>query len=474
VPSLTDALRPLYAGRKVVVTGGPLAAMTGTCRRLRELGAERPFLLATGMGTGEPPGPEEADWCVVEVRAPDVIAEIHAAMRLLRLLPGDVLAALDRWDPAREALVLSPMFNELPEIAGRRVYGPRRPEWRRLEDKVVIDALWDDLGVPRAPSEVIPAEAAALRAAAGRLDRGDGTAWAGDARQGFHGGAFCLRRVRDAGDAAEAAAFLGARCDRVRVMPFLEGIPCSIHGVVFPEGVATFRPVEMVTLRPLGGSGGPPGWSPGESGGSNRLRYAGAATFWDPPAADREVMRDLARRVGAGLRERVGYRGAFTVDGVLAAEGFLPTELNPRLGAGLSMMTGGLPHLPVALLDRALIEGERLAFGATDLERQVLAAADRTRSGGAWTVTGTATDGTRELPVVFEGGTCRPAGPDGEADGTLSFGPSGVGGFVRLALDPGRVPSGPPVAPLAVAAFALADERFGTGIGPLEPARPVR
>jgi hypothetical protein len=131
-------------------------------------------------------------------------------------------------------------------------------------------------------------------------------------------------------------------------------------------------------------------------------------------------MRDLARRVGAGLRERVGYRGAFTVDGVLAAEGFLPTELNPRLGAGLSMMTMDLPGLPVSLLDRALAE-----------------------------------DGRR-------------------ADGVLSFGPSRVGGFVRLALDPGRVPVGRSVAPLAVAAFALADERFGTGIGLLEPARAVR
>ena len=159
-PSLTEELRPLFAGRKVVLTGGPLAGLTGVCRRLRELGAERPFLLATGTGTGEVPGSDEAEWCVVEVRAPDVIAEIRAAMRLLRLLPGEVVAALDRWDPAREALVLSPMFNELPEIAGRRVYGPRRPEWRRLEDKVVIDALWDDLGVARAPSEIVPAEAA--------------------------------------------------------------------------------------------------------------------------------------------------------------------------------------------------------------------------------------------------------------------------------------------------------------------------
>jgi hypothetical protein len=214
------------------------------------------------MGTGEVPHPEEAEWCVVEVRAPDVVAEIRAAMRLLRLLPPDVVDALDRWDPERRALVLSPMFNDLPEIAGRRVYGPRRPEWRRLEDKVLVDALWDELGVTRAPSEVVAAEPGALRAAAGRLDRGAGTAWAGDARQGFSGGAYCLRWVRDEEDAVEAAAFLGARCDRARVMPFLEGIPCSIHGVVLPDGVATFRPVEMVSLRRPGGPGdrrgGPP------------------------------------------------------------------------------------------------------------------------------------------------------------------------------------------------------------------------
>jgi hypothetical protein len=463
VPTLTDELRPLFAGRKVVVTGGPLAALTGVCRRLRALGAERPFLLATGMGTGEVPDPGEAEWCVVEVRAPDVVAEIRASMRMLRLLPSEAADALDRWDPERRALVLSPMFNELPEIAGRPVYGPRRPEWRRLEDKVVVDAFWDELGVTRAPSEVVAAEPGALRAAAGRLDRGAGTAWAGDARQGFSGGALCLRWVRDEEDAAEAAAFLGARCDRVRVMPFLEGIPCSIHGMVFPDGVATFRPVELVTLR-----------RPGGGSGSNRLHYAGAATFWDPPAADREVMRDLARRVGAGLRERVGYRGAFTVDGVLAAEGFLPTELNPRFGAGLATMTRDLADLPVSLLDRALIEGETLAYAADDLERQVLPVADRTRAGGAWTVTHEPADATRELPVRFEGGACRPAADGRPPDGVLSFGPSGVGGFVRLALDPDRVPAGPSVAPLAVAAFALADERFATGIGRLEPARSVR
>ena len=87
--SLVAELRPRFAGRKVVLTGGPLAALTGVCRRLRELGAERPFLLATGMGTGEVPDPEEAEWCVVEVRAPDVVAEIRAATDALTGLPNN-------------------------------------------------------------------------------------------------------------------------------------------------------------------------------------------------------------------------------------------------------------------------------------------------------------------------------------------------------------------------------------------------
>ena len=103
----------------------------------------------------------------------------------------------------------------------------------------------------------------------------------------------------------------------------------------------------------------------------------------------------------------------------------------------------------------------------------MLATADRRRAGGAWTVTERPTEGTSDQ-VVLWGGTCRPAGADEPTDGLLSFGPSGVVGFVRLALDPDRIPVGPPVAPLAVAAFALADKRFGAGIGPLEPARAVR
>ena len=48
------------------------------------------------------------------------------------------------------------------------------------------------------------------------------------------------------------------------------------------------------------------GFRPGRAAFS----YAGSATFWDPPDADRAEMREIARKVGAHLRARVGYRGA--------------------------------------------------------------------------------------------------------------------------------------------------------------------
>ncbi|HZD38344.1 MAG TPA: hypothetical protein VE664_06865 [Actinomycetes bacterium] len=455
----TSRLRRFYGGRKLILTGAPLAMLRGTGRMVRSLGAERPFLLAAGVGTGPLPTGEEGEWHVLRVSARDIVSETRAIMSLLANLPAPALAALDRYDPHREALVLSPPANELRTIAGRRVYAPRRPSWRRLEDKTLIDQLWDAHGIRRPPSRVVPADGEALRAAARRMDRGLGTVWSGDTREGVNGGAVHIRWVRDGRDAAEATAFLSTHCDRARVVPFIEGVPCSIHGLVLADGVVALRPVEMVTLR---------------AAGSNRLVFAGAATFWDPPEADRDAMRRVAAVVGAALRDRVGYLGAFTVDGVLSEDGFLPTELNTRYGAGLTVMADGHQDLPLWLLNLAVVEGEPLGVGSAVLEADVLERVDRHRSGAVWTVTHKAPATSRQRPVAFSPGGARFAAPGEQPAGTLWVGPSNVGGYVRLALDPARIPVGPSVAPLAVDAFALADERLATSIGPMSPARPVR
>jgi len=61
------------------------------------------------------------------------------------------------------------------------------------------------------------------------------------------------------------------------------GVPCSIHAMVLPDGTAVFRPVEIAIVRDVPG---------------RRFVYGGLSTHWDPTPADRETMRDAARRVG--------------------------------------------------------------------------------------------------------------------------------------------------------------------------------
>ena len=60
---------------------------------------------------------------------------------------------------------------------------------------------------------------------------------------------------------------------------------------------------------------------------------------------------------------------------------------------------------------------------------------------------------------------------DGQpADGFVTAGESGAGGFVRLAADSDRTPVGPSFAPAAAAFWAFADRELGTDIGPLVAA----
>ena len=49
--------------------------------------------------------------------------------------------------------------------------------------------------------------------------------WSGDARDGFNGGGNYVRWVLDEADRDAARGFFRPRCDRVRVMPFLDGVP---------------------------------------------------------------------------------------------------------------------------------------------------------------------------------------------------------------------------------------------------------
>lgn len=447
--------------RRWIIAADVLAPYTQALADFRANGFPTPFVIAGSTGTGRLPDPDHAEIAMIDVRIEDsdtpMLTGIRAFDAALRNLPDEVMDRIRAWDPNREASVLTSFLDTAFELDGRPTVGARPTAWTALEDKLVVDELWDAAGVARAPSRIVALDPTVLREAHDELDGGMGTVWACDTTEGWNGGGEYLRWVRTAHDFDDAVAFMRRHGTRARVMPFLEGVPTSIHGMVFDGRVVAFRPVELLTMRQTG---------------TTRLRYCGTASTWDPPAPDREAMRDAARRVGSWLRSVHGYRGVFTMDGVLTADGWLPTELNPRFGAGLFTVALSA-DLPLVALHRALISGEELDYRPEELERVALEGGDANRVLRGIFAMDQRQEETVETPVRLEGTEVVESGA-GEAHGTVSLGPANPGAVVMFRVGAEHSPVGVQAAPIVWSALQLARDRWDLPIPDLEPAPDVR
>ncbi len=453
-----DQLRPIFSAHDWLVAFDAAPPCLSVAASIRDkLGARSVRALAASRGTGDLAA--DVEHRILGVQADSMMSSIRASEDALDAPPRAILDWLDDWDPGREARVIRPLFSKGQPIGGRRSWGARDPRWQALEDKTVIDAVWDAVGVPRAPSRTVSVDAESLAAAARDLDRGHGTVWAGDNTSGWHGGASFTRWVETDDEAAEALALFSGACQTARVMPFIEGVPCSIHGIVFDDDVRALRPCEMIVLRGTG---------------RLKLAYAAASTFWDPAPDDRDVMRETARNVGRHLRETLGYRGVFTIDGVMGVDGFMPTELNPRYGAAIGVMTRGMPHLPMYLLHCAMVEGEALDWRPAELERLIVAQADGHREGRAGMICHVRRDDQVKASLIWADGGFQEAAEDEEPHATLSLGPAAAGSYLHVNFSPAHTPVGPALGPRAAQALIWADQRYGLGLGPLGGAPSVR
>ena len=403
-----------------------LAGFTKVVEWFRDLGCPV-LVVATSRGVG--PLPPDGSYEVVWLEPPataSLTEEVRLHDRLVRRLPDDLRAAVDAFDPERRGLWYTTPFVTTDEpVDGRPVTGGRPASFLALEDKLVADAIWDAADVERAPYRIVDlADDAALDAATAELGTELGAVWSGDARDGFNGGGNFVRWLRDDRDRAAAAAFFRPRCDRVRVLPFLEGVPCSIHGFVLPDGTAVLRPVEIVTLR---------------DPAARTMTYSGLGSTWDPPPADREAMRAAARRVGAHLQRDHGYRGAFGVDGVLTADGFRPTELNTRMSAGATALSE-VDRRFFTFLQAALVDGTDPGLTAADVEGLV-PAMDMERVGKVVAFAeGTAEASQESYPVTWDGRSFARA--EEETGNLFQIGSASSGLFARVdpctAVVPGR------------------------------------
>ena len=457
-------LGSVLAGRPVVLGPGVLAVHTRTVRWLGRLGCPV-LVLTTGRGAGPVPAPHEYTAVPVTLpRAASVTEEFRTLDRVVRTLPPVVVDAVEAFDPRAEGVWWpGPFVTSDEPILGRPVLGGRPRAFLRLEDKLLAEEIWAAAGVAAAPHRVVRLDDDPRDATSGPasgLDTGWGTVWSGDARDGFNGGGNYVRWVRDAADAAAARAFFLPRCDRVRVMPFLEGVPCSIHGFVLPDGTAALRPVEIATLR---------------EETTRRFVYGGVSSWWDPAPADREEMRAVARRVGEQLRETSSYAGAFGVDGVLTADGFLPTELNTRMPAGLST-AGSVDLRFLSLLQLALLAGHDTGLTAADVE-SVVPLLDEHRSGQPVAVADGVVVGGEDAydVVVLPDDRGRPVlrRAERETGDRLVLSDTATGCFAKV--DPcGSMRPGARLAPLNVALMEHLDREHGSDFGTLTAARDVR
>ena len=455
-----DLLQPIYKNRKLLHVAEIDVGMVGVVRALEALGAAAPILIAGNRGTSASEFPEDLNLITLGSTAGrDMVETTRFLERTLSDLPIEVLEQILRWDPKYEAnWVCTGMLGELTTVAGRSKYGKRLPEWTKVEDKTTIDRFWDSIGVQRAPSRVVSISQQDIHEIAAGLDRGRGTVWAADNRRGVHGGAIGIRCTKNNSEICGVVDELRKFADQVRIAPFLEGVPMSIHGVVFPTSVAVFRPVELITLRYRDQS---------------KFLWGGCSTSYDPNDQDRIDMRDVARRAGNALRENVNFRRPFSIDGVITENGFIPTELNPRMSGGFGPLTKGLPDLPFAPLCWAAMEDEDLDFRPDLLEKTILNHADSARILRGHVVTSKKFNETIQIELVRAGQEFREACPNEDSDATLTCGPSPTGGIIFLNLNK-TTPTGTMVAPEMVRATRFCDRSLGTNFGPLDCAKEAR
>ncbi|MCD0452494.1 hypothetical protein LO762_25395 [Actinocorallia sp. API 0066] len=420
---IAEALNEVAAGRPVIVLSTHEQDAPVWEQLLVNAGTDH---LVLALGREFTPGRQ--------ISGPSAHLEFHHEV-VARLVLGP--SRLDDFDPVNRAVMIIPDPLLPPLIGGRAQLGRRRPEWALVEDKMLIDPLWDLAGIDRVPALTCDSTHAVARLA-DEVNEGRGVV------------ASCQHRGHGPRAGAEGIwwwqnvppqAFPSQAHDlRVRLMPLLEGLPCRVHGIVTAEGIAAFPPMELLSLpRPSTGT----------------FLWAGAVPLGEHPRSGE--LRQITESAGAFLRDRFGYRGSFASDGILTTDGYRPTELTTRLTSAFETV----PSQVRVLLHAATVLA-RAGFSLPDLGPLVSTAL----TSDVVTVFGAsahADSAPFECGVVWDG--TRWLTNDGTGQGTLTVRPWVRGWQLRADLRRADLPAGIPIGMVAPHLFHLADSQFGTSFG---------
>lgn len=345
-------LRDFYGGRRVIVVGRPFDECRSLLNALAEFGAGATFVVANGRPeqTGQPlSGVFHVDLGYSNVNA--VMATTEA---LLACPPPQLETELDRFDPEREALVVTESNVRQPALSGRQVLDSRNARWAKYDGALESARLWQSLGIRTPPRLMVSPTPTALGRALTELDYGHGVVLYPDMRGTVHEPIYAARYIRSRGDLDNAAGWLALTSDVVVAESVIPGTPTSICGFVLQNGdVAVMRPHEEVILT---------------AQGEASLRHAGCSTLFSPKTETSDRIQVIARTVGTRLHTELGFRGAFAVAGITNTSGFLPSYLSTWLNHGHRHLAGATPDINWALLNGAIRGSASLDLSAYDLD----------------------------------------------------------------------------------------------------------
>jgi hypothetical protein len=450
-------LNGVFSNKKWIVAMDVLYSSCLFSKKLKELGAESVLAIGSSRGVGELPNEDELLKINLNVSSRFGIMEsIIKSEDAILNLEGEYIEIINDFDPKKTAKVIRTIFSSDCLVAGRESFGGRPFLWRALENKMIIDALWDELNIQRAPSAVHEVNSKALRENWQTFSQGKGVVLVGDNRSGWHGGATKVKWVNESHEFEEAKEFFSKVCDKVRVMPFIDGIPCSIHGWVFPNEVVAFRPCEMIVYRVTG---------------TLNFNYSGSSTNWAPRPEVASEMKRTAIRVGEYLQNKFGYRGSYSVDGVVSSEGFFPTELNPRFGGAMGRMNDSIPSIPLYLIHLCCAEGIELDYRPKELEKLIVSSVENAPSiKGMYLFNGIFNIQPRQQYIKLVGSEWSLSEEGEEETAKITLAPAANGSLLMVFLDKSLLANGASAAPKVLSAFKFASQLWELPLPELEPA----
>ena len=439
-----EQIIPYLQAYKIILAFASESAIQRTANSFAELGIAKDQMFGIiGQNTQVERLGLDIEHTFVALPECSLAFELRAYHDALECLGEEQQSMIDAFDPERKAIVIGAFWFGLASVAGRRVFGYRHPRWILYEDKCAVSFIWNKAGILQAKSTVVSVSS---------LHAGLPEGWtypvvlSGDSLNGITGGGSHVRCVLSEKQLEAILSFFESDCESVRLMEYIEGISCSMHGFVLEDAVCTSIPIEMVVLPRADG----------------QFVYMGAATHWEPSLSERMYLEETVRKVGVALREEADFRGTFTIDGILKDGLFYPTEINTRAGAGIFALYH-VHHSMYYLLDLMIKDGQLLNVDASELEEWMHKTAEQNRSTRAWGgahIDGLCPNETHFLR--FSQGAWIQEKEASSSTTTLNISEGRDGAFLMLSIAKEALSIGEPLFPYVKAAMQYCDERWKT------------